>query len=169
MFKAFYPPRLLESTDSIHLFKMCIYTYTGTCIRTHTNIHLTFMNIKYTNLLAAKQMFDSQLLSIDRSRNMPCRVLWRYLISKKTMGLLGISFQRRDTSVVIKTYNPHAKKVTPLYYSYLQNPCDDKRHRDIWSKEKTCDRLPKFLVIGPQKTGKNFLCCNQPNSANILV
>lgn len=34
-----------------------------------------------------------------------------------------------------------------------QNPCHDKRHKDIWSKEKTCDRLPKFLVIGPQKTG----------------
>ncbi|MGH0161444.1 UNVERIFIED_CONTAM: hypothetical protein FKN15_041203 [Acipenser sinensis] len=33
-----------------------------------------------------------------------------------------------------------------------QNPCDDKRHKDIWSKEKTCDRLPKFLVVGPQKT-----------------
>ncbi|XP_031231224.1 bifunctional heparan sulfate N-deacetylase/N-sulfotransferase 3 isoform X3 [Mastomys coucha] len=39
-----------------------------------------------------------------------------------------------------------------------QNPCDDKRHRDIWSKEKTCDRLPKFLVIGPQKTGTTALC-----------
>ncbi|XP_062839637.1 bifunctional heparan sulfate N-deacetylase/N-sulfotransferase 3 isoform X2 [Anolis carolinensis] len=38
-----------------------------------------------------------------------------------------------------------------------QNPCDDKRHRDIWSKEKTCDRLPKFLVIGPQKTGTTAL------------
>uniref|UniRef100_A0A9L0QX24 [heparan sulfate]-glucosamine N-sulfotransferase n=1 Tax=Equus caballus TaxID=9796 RepID=A0A9L0QX24_HORSE len=37
------------------------------------------------------------------------------------------------------------------------NPCDDKRHRDIWSKEKTCDRLPKFLVIGPQKTGTTAL------------
>lgn len=36
----------------------------------------------------------------------------------------------------------------------LQNPCDDKRHKDIWSKEKTCDRLPKFMVIGPQKTGR---------------
>lgn len=35
----------------------------------------------------------------------------------------------------------------------FQNPCHDKRHKDIWSKEKTCDRLPKFLVIGPQKTG----------------
>ncbi|XP_043917596.1 bifunctional heparan sulfate N-deacetylase/N-sulfotransferase 4 [Protopterus annectens] len=34
-----------------------------------------------------------------------------------------------------------------------QNPCDDKRHRDIWSREKSCDHLPKFLVIGPQKTG----------------
>ncbi|XP_036827838.1 bifunctional heparan sulfate N-deacetylase/N-sulfotransferase 4-like [Oncorhynchus mykiss] len=39
-----------------------------------------------------------------------------------------------------------------------QNPCDDKRHRDIWSKEKTCDRLPKALVIGPQKTGTTELC-----------
>lgn len=44
--------------------------------------------------------------------------------------------------------------------SFLQNPCDDKRHKDIWSREKTCDHLPKFLVIGPQKTGKNNqLCC----------
>ena len=41
------------------------------------------------------------------------------------------------------------------YSSFLQNPCDDKRHKDIWSREKTCDHLPKFLVIGPQKTGKN--------------
>uniref|UniRef100_A0A8C5QZN1 Bifunctional heparan sulfate N-deacetylase/N-sulfotransferase 1 n=1 Tax=Leptobrachium leishanense TaxID=445787 RepID=A0A8C5QZN1_9ANUR len=38
-----------------------------------------------------------------------------------------------------------------------QNPCDDKRHKDIWSKEKTCDRLPKFLVVGPQKTGTTAL------------
>uniref|UniRef100_A0A8C5LP71 Bifunctional heparan sulfate N-deacetylase/N-sulfotransferase 1 n=1 Tax=Leptobrachium leishanense TaxID=445787 RepID=A0A8C5LP71_9ANUR len=38
-----------------------------------------------------------------------------------------------------------------------QNPCDDKRHRDIWSKEKACDRLPKFLVVGPQKTGTTAL------------
>ncbi|KAL6486946.1 hypothetical protein MHYP_G00035720 [Metynnis hypsauchen] len=33
-----------------------------------------------------------------------------------------------------------------------QNPCHDKRHKDIWSKEKTCDQLPKFQVVGPQKT-----------------
>ncbi|KAG8592984.1 hypothetical protein GDO81_000686 [Engystomops pustulosus] len=38
-----------------------------------------------------------------------------------------------------------------------QNPCDDRRHRDIWSRDKTCDRLPKFLVIGPQKTGTTAL------------
>uniref|UniRef100_H3CH71 [heparan sulfate]-glucosamine N-sulfotransferase n=1 Tax=Tetraodon nigroviridis TaxID=99883 RepID=H3CH71_TETNG len=35
-----------------------------------------------------------------------------------------------------------------------QNPCHDKRHKDIWSKEKTCDQLPKFLIVGPQKTGR---------------
>uniref|UniRef100_A0A8C8DY58 [heparan sulfate]-glucosamine N-sulfotransferase n=1 Tax=Oryzias sinensis TaxID=183150 RepID=A0A8C8DY58_9TELE len=38
-----------------------------------------------------------------------------------------------------------------------QNPCHDKRHKDIWSKEKTCDRLPKFLIVGPQKTGTTAL------------
>ncbi|XP_063776282.1 bifunctional heparan sulfate N-deacetylase/N-sulfotransferase 4-like isoform X1 [Pseudophryne corroboree] len=38
-----------------------------------------------------------------------------------------------------------------------QNPCDDRRHRDIWSRDKTCERLPKFLLIGPQKTGTTAL------------
>ncbi|XP_067313077.1 bifunctional heparan sulfate N-deacetylase/N-sulfotransferase 1 [Pseudorasbora parva] len=38
-----------------------------------------------------------------------------------------------------------------------QDPCEDKRHKDIWSKEKTCDRFPKMLLIGPQKTGATAL------------
>uniref|UniRef100_A0A8C1F3G0 Bifunctional heparan sulfate N-deacetylase/N-sulfotransferase 1 n=1 Tax=Cyprinus carpio carpio TaxID=630221 RepID=A0A8C1F3G0_CYPCA len=38
-----------------------------------------------------------------------------------------------------------------------QDPCEDKRHKDIWSKEKTCDRFPKLLLIGPQKTGVTAL------------
>ncbi|RZC33289.1 bifunctional heparan sulfate N-deacetylase/N-sulfotransferase [Asbolus verrucosus] len=37
------------------------------------------------------------------------------------------------------------------------NPCDDSRHQKIWSKNKSCDSLPKFLVIGPQKTGTTAL------------
>ncbi|NXC21243.1 NDST1 sulfotransferase, partial [Mystacornis crossleyi] len=37
------------------------------------------------------------------------------------------------------------------------DPCEDKRHKDIWSKEKTCDRFPKLLIIGPQKTGTTAL------------
>ncbi|EEB17253.1 heparan sulfate N-deacetylase/N-sulfotransferase, putative [Pediculus humanus corporis] len=37
------------------------------------------------------------------------------------------------------------------------NPCDDSRHIKIWSKNKTCDQLPRFLVIGPQKTGTTAL------------
>ncbi|KAL1404291.1 hypothetical protein pipiens_000100, partial [Culex pipiens pipiens] len=37
------------------------------------------------------------------------------------------------------------------------NPCDDQRHIKIWSRNKSCDTLPKFLVIGPQKTGTTAL------------
>lgn len=39
-------------------------------------------------------------------------------------------------------------------FPVFQNPCSYKRHLEIWSENKTCDRLPKFMVIGPQKTGK---------------
>ncbi|XP_040098349.1 bifunctional heparan sulfate N-deacetylase/N-sulfotransferase 2 isoform X2 [Oryx dammah] len=48
-----------------------------------------------------------------------------------------------------KYFDLFPQERSPLW----QNPCDDKRHKDIWSKEKTCDRLPKFLIVGPQKTG----------------
>uniref|UniRef100_A0A8C5LSL4 Bifunctional heparan sulfate N-deacetylase/N-sulfotransferase 1 n=1 Tax=Leptobrachium leishanense TaxID=445787 RepID=A0A8C5LSL4_9ANUR len=46
-----------------------------------------------------------------------------------------------------------------LFLTVLLNPspCDDRRHKDIWSRDKTCDRLPKFLVVGPQKTGTTAL------------
>ncbi|KAB7498341.1 Bifunctional heparan sulfate N-deacetylase/N-sulfotransferase [Armadillidium nasatum] len=37
------------------------------------------------------------------------------------------------------------------------NPCLDKRHTEIWSPNKTCNQLPRFLVIGPQKTGTTAL------------
>ncbi|KAK8384674.1 hypothetical protein O3P69_014327 [Scylla paramamosain] len=36
-------------------------------------------------------------------------------------------------------------------------PCADRRHMQIWAKEKSCEQLPKFLVIGPQKTGTTAL------------
>lgn len=38
----------------------------------------------------------------------------------------------------------------------LQNPCEDARHLKIWTR-KSCDQLPRFLVIGPQKTGTTAL------------
>ncbi|XP_065359240.1 bifunctional heparan sulfate N-deacetylase/N-sulfotransferase [Calliphora vicina] len=47
----------------------------------------------------------------------------------------------------------HPEEVDPIW----GNPCDDPRHRKIWSKTKSCDSLPKFLVIGPQKTGTTAL------------
>lgn len=59
--------------------------------------------------------------------------------------------------------NPCAVGAPPLGFRaltarplLLQDPCEDKRHKDIWSKEKTCDRFPKLLIIGPQKTGRSL-------------
>jgi len=47
----------------------------------------------------------------------------------------------------------HPDEVDPIW----RNPCDDPRHVDIWSDEKSCDRLPHVLIIGPQKTGTTAL------------
>ncbi|RXM29794.1 Bifunctional heparan sulfate N-deacetylase/N-sulfotransferase 2 [Acipenser ruthenus] len=71
-----------------------------------------------------------------------------------------VKFVQCWTNLRLQTLPP--KQLADQYFQIFpeerdplwQNPCDDKRHKDIWSKEKTCDRLPKFLVIGPQKTGK---------------
>ena len=45
--------------------------------------------------------------------------------------------------------------ILPLFQ--FQNPCDDKRHVEIWAKYKSCTRLPHFIIIGPQKTGTTAL------------
>ncbi|XP_041124099.1 bifunctional heparan sulfate N-deacetylase/N-sulfotransferase 2-like [Polyodon spathula] len=74
-----------------------------------------------------------------------------------------VKFVQCWTNLRLQTLPP--KQLADQYFQIFpeerdplwQNPCDDKRHKDIWSKEKTCDRLPKFLVIGPQKTGTTAL------------
>ncbi|KAF4802738.1 Bifunctional heparan sulfate N-deacetylase/N-sulfotransferase 4 [Turdus rufiventris] len=73
------------------------------------------------------------------------------------------SFVKSSTNLRLQTLPPVqlAQKYFELFPEQTdplwQNPCDDKRHRDIWSRDKTCDHLPKFLVIGPQKTGTTAL------------
>ncbi|NWQ95034.1 NDST4 sulfotransferase, partial [Burhinus bistriatus] len=73
------------------------------------------------------------------------------------------NFVKSSTNLKLQTLPPVqlAQKYFELFPEQTdplwQNPCDDKRHRDIWSRDKTCGHLPKFLVIGPQKTGTTAL------------
>ncbi|XP_069487167.1 bifunctional heparan sulfate N-deacetylase/N-sulfotransferase 4 isoform X2 [Ambystoma mexicanum] len=73
------------------------------------------------------------------------------------------NFVRRWTNLRLQTLPPAslAHKYFELFPEQRdplwQNPCDDRRHRDIWSRDKTCNRLPTFFVIGPQKTGTTAL------------
>ncbi|RWS12531.1 Bifunctional heparan sulfate N-deacetylase/N-sulfotransferase-like protein [Dinothrombium tinctorium] len=52
-----------------------------------------------------------------------------------------------------KYFQMHPEESDPIW----MNPCNDKRHFAIWSSNKSCEQLPKFLVIGPQKTGTTAL------------
>ncbi|XP_024083430.1 bifunctional heparan sulfate N-deacetylase/N-sulfotransferase isoform X2 [Cimex lectularius] len=66
-----------------------------------------------------------------------------------------------------KYFNMYPEEADPVW----GNPCQDPRHKKIWSHNKTCDQLPKFLVIGPQKTGTTalytFLAMHPNISSNI--
>ncbi|XP_078578730.1 LOW QUALITY PROTEIN: bifunctional heparan sulfate N-deacetylase/N-sulfotransferase 2-like [Branchiostoma floridae x Branchiostoma japonicum] len=85
-----------------------------------------------------------------------------------------IKFVQCWTNLQLKTVPPMelGRKYFDLYPEEAnpvwQNPCDDKRHLAIWSKYKTCDRLPRFLVIGPQKTGTTALYAFLSMHPNIL-
>ena len=51
------------------------------------------------------------------------------------------------------SFNPDQESV----FIFCQNPCLDPRHKEIWSSGKSCNKLPSFLVVGPQKTGTTAL------------
>jgi len=73
------------------------------------------------------------------------------------------SFATCNTNLRMKTVSPLdlAKTYFKLFPEEKQavwgDPCEDKRHLEIWSETKTCDRLPQFLIVGPQKTGTTAL------------
>uniref|UniRef100_H2YCA4 [heparan sulfate]-glucosamine N-sulfotransferase n=1 Tax=Ciona savignyi TaxID=51511 RepID=H2YCA4_CIOSA len=50
-------------------------------------------------------------------------------------------------------FNLYPEEVEPVW----SNPCLNRRHLEIWSEEKNCSSFPKFVVVGPQKTGTTAL------------
>lgn len=65
----------------------------------------------------------------------------------------------------IKLSSEHPVELAERYFTMFpgemepiwQNPCSDPRHKEIWSPEKNCKKLPSLLVVGPQKTGTTAL------------
>ncbi|GAV00465.1 hypothetical protein RvY_11308 [Ramazzottius varieornatus] len=72
-------------------------------------------------------------------------------------------FVRQWTNLRLRSLPP--SKMADVYFSMFpedsepvwSNPCEDNRHLKIWAGSKSCERLPKLLVIGPQKTGTTAL------------
>lgn len=75
--------------------------------------------------------------------------LFRFLRCWTNLQLVTLPPQQ----LAIKYFQMHPEESDPVWV----NPCLDKRHRTIWATNKTCEQLPKFLVIGPQKTGTTAL------------
>ena len=75
----------------------------------------------------------------------------------------SLSFVRCNTNINLITQPP--SQLAATYFKLFPqeeeaiwtNPCDDRRHLEIWSETKKCNRFPNVLVIGPQKTGSTAL------------
>ncbi|XP_065315533.1 bifunctional heparan sulfate N-deacetylase/N-sulfotransferase 4-like [Gordionus sp. m RMFG-2023] len=70
---------------------------------------------------------------------------------------------RRHTNLIFKTNNP--KNLANIYFTeYPQeknpiwtNPCKDRNSLKLWNRPDDCHRFPKFVIVGPQKTGTTAL------------
>lgn len=63
-----------------------------------------------------------------------------------------------------KYFQLYPLDVDPLW----TNMCADKRHLKIWSMNQTdCEKFPKIIIVGPQKTGKQVLK-SATKSGNLL-
>ena len=76
---------------------------------------------------------------------------------------MTVTFIQKWTNLRLSTSRP--LELAKHYFSlfpeeattpFWQNPCQDKRHVDIWPTGRTC-RLPSVVVVGPQKTGTTAL------------
>ena len=57
------------------------------------------------------------------------------------------------TQLAEKYFNLFPEEKTAVW----GNPCIDKRHLEILADNRTCNKLPNFLIIGPQKSGTTAL------------
>ena len=74
------------------------------------------------------------------------------------------SFLRKWTNLEFQALPPVriAEKYFELYPNDREplwtNVCEDKRHLSIWSLNETnCDKFPKLIILGPQKTGNALM------------
>lgn len=74
-----------------------------------------------------------------------------------------VRFVQAWTNIQLTTLPPveTAKKYFEIFPAekdpLWRNPCEDKRHLEIWSAKKNCHQLPQLIVVGPQKTGTTAL------------
>ena len=115
----------------------------------------------YGNDRLALYTFESVIKFIQCWTNLrlssapPLQLGERYfqLYPDETDPVWGVSLETRLSS----NDSFWTSNIYPIRCLHFQNPCDDLRHQKIWSRNKTCDQLPRFLVIGPQKTGTTAL------------
>lgn len=108
----------------------------------------------YTSVLLTLEYFGHRAVSLS-----VCKSKFQ-VGAKKTNNEFKIHYSKMFILVHIQcsAFFKDNLKFNIFHFGFvLQNPCQDNRHVKIWSHSKTCDQLPRFLVIGPQKTGTTAL------------
>jgi len=72
--------------------------------------------------------------------------LFRFLTKWTNLVFISLS----PLKLAEKYFELYPRDVEPVW----TNACNDKRHMSIWSlNQSSCKQFPKFIIIGPQKTG----------------
>ncbi|XP_071510608.1 bifunctional heparan sulfate N-deacetylase/N-sulfotransferase 1-like [Diadema antillarum] len=136
-----------------------------TCaLYTHTNFYEEFRGGKpaLDAMIQGGELFSTLLHN-------PVNVFMTHMSNYGSDRLATYTFKRAFqfvktyTNLQLQTLPPvaTAKKYFELYPEEREplwgNPCEDKRHVEIWAENKDCTKLPNSLILGPQKTGTTAL------------
>lgn len=117
---------------------------------------------KIEQSIAGGELFETILLTpflifMTHMPNYCCDRLAPYLFESV------LNFITCYTNIKLKVAEP--KEMAHKYFTLFPeerrpvwtNPCNDRRHLEIYSQNKSCNQLPNMLIVGPQKTGSTAL------------
>ncbi|XP_059162378.1 bifunctional heparan sulfate N-deacetylase/N-sulfotransferase 3-like [Physella acuta] len=148
------------------------FIYKGIMVVPRQTCRLYTRTVKFENYPGGKAELDSSIRGghlFNIILSTPVMIFMTHMSNYANDRVAIYAFERVFEFVLkwtnLRLLSPPPLEIARRYFAmYPQemdpvwtNPCVFNKHLEIWPHNKTCNRLPKFIIVGPQKTGTTAL------------